>query len=157
MQQWSPDGVRLERTGWRCQAISDRHRHWGYNCPAVDLDFVMAEYNHGKTVAIVEYKDRHAMQPDLTHPTYAALSDLADLYQGGPLPFFIATYDSIDWWFVVTPVNERAKEFYRKVAGRPITERMFVASLYALRKIVLDDKDRRAIARLNDKLPDLAA
>lgn len=153
MQKWSIDGVRLERTGWRCQAISDRHRYWGYNCPSVDLDFVMAEYNHGKPVAIVEYKDRHAMAPDLSHPTYAALSDLANQYQGGPLPFFIATYDSVDWWFVVTPVNQRAVEYYGKTAGFPLTEQRFVKSLYVLRKRTLDECDINAISRLNSIIP----
>jgi hypothetical protein len=31
-----------------------------FNCPAVDLDFVMAEHNHGLPVALIEYKERHA-------------------------------------------------------------------------------------------------
>jgi hypothetical protein len=154
---YGSDGVRLERTGWRCQAISQRHRQWGYNCPCVDLDFVVAEYNHGKPVAIVEYKDKHAQPPDLGHPTYKALAELSDGYRDGPLPFFIATYCSLDWWFVVTPINDRAKAYYGKVAGQPLTEQRFVKSLYLLRKKSLDDEDMRVIERLNAIMPDIAA
>jgi len=31
--------------------LSDRHRQWGDDCPMVDLDFLMCEYNHGVPVA----------------------------------------------------------------------------------------------------------
>lgn len=162
---YSVDGVRLERTGWRCEKISARHREWGYDCPAVDLDFMVAEYNHGKPVALIEYKDRRARQPDLRHATYRALASLAngyiDLSPDGPvpkpLPFLIAIYDSTDWWFRVIPVNERAREHYRHVLDKVITEQRFVRSLYLLRKRVLDENDEVAIARLNTTLPSEAA
>jgi hypothetical protein len=123
----------------------------------VDLDFVVAEYNHGKPVAIIEYKDRHAQPPDLSHATYKALSSLADGYAGGPLPFLIATYCPVDWWFIVTPVNERACLFFKHVANIAITEQRFVRGLYLLRKAVLDANDERAILRLNTILPGIAA
>lgn len=157
MQQWSPDGVRQERTGWRCAAISARHREWGYNCPAVDLDFVVAEYNHGKPVALIEYKERQARQPDIEHPTYRALAALANGYVDGPLPFLVAFYDATDWWFRITPVNDRAKEYYKHCLDQALTEQRFVRSLYLLRKRELDAQDLRAIARLNDRLPQEAA
>lgn len=147
------DGVRLERTGWRDQKISERHRIWGYNCPAVDLDFVVAEYNYGRPVALVEYKERRAAEPDLSHPTYQALSALADGYAEGPLPFLVAFYDNEEWWFRVLPVNGRAQEYYAHCAGEILTEQRFVTSLYLLRKRVLDQNDRKAIARLNTSLP----
>lgn len=154
MQAWSDDGTRLERTGWRDQAISERHRAWGFNCPAVDLDFVMAEYNHGLPVALVEYKDRHARLPRLSDPTYRALSALADGYSGGALPFLVAFYDSSEWWFRVLPVNEPAHRHYRHVANEPITEQRFVRSLYLLRKAALTAEDERVIAALSRILPD---
>lgn len=149
MQQWSPDGVRQERSGWRCEEISQRHRQWGYNCPAVDLDFVVAEYNHGKPVALVEYKDKRAMPPNLDHATYHALTALADGYVGGPIPFFVATYCSDDWWFLVKPVNAAATKYYAHVADKRISEQRFVRSLYLLRTKVLSIQDEAAIARLN--------
>ena len=56
MKNYSVDGVRQERTNWRDQELSARHRTWGFNCPAVDLDFLMVEYNIGKPVGLIEYK-----------------------------------------------------------------------------------------------------
>lgn len=153
MQTWSVDGVRQERTGWRCQKISERHRVWGYNCPAVDLDFVVAEYNYGKPVALVEYKEQTAREPKLTHPTYKALSALADGYEAGPLPFIVAFYNPECWCFRVIPVNARAREYYAHVAGIDIPEQRFVRSLYLLRKDVLTAQDEAAIAGLNNILP----
>jgi hypothetical protein len=38
---------------WRDEAISQRHRLWGFNCPAVDIDFLMIEYDQGKPAACV--------------------------------------------------------------------------------------------------------
>lgn len=112
MNARSDTGVRLERTGWRCQDISQRHRLWGWNCPGVDLDFVMAEYNHGLPVAIVEYKANGAFIPDFNHATYRALRALADRYRDDPLPFLVAFYDPTAWWFRVMPVNQRAMQHY---------------------------------------------
>ena len=146
--------VREERTGWRCEKISRRHRQWGYNCPAVDLDFVVAEYNHGKPVALIEYKERRAQPSDLSHPTYRALVELADGYRGGPIPCLIATYCSDLWWFVVTPLNHRAREHYAHIPdGQVLSEQRFVTSLYKLRKDILTKEDEQAIAALNNRLP----
>ena len=33
--------VRPERTGWRDEKLSQRHRMWGWDCPAVDIDFLL--------------------------------------------------------------------------------------------------------------------
>ena len=49
--------VAPERTGWRDEKISLRHRMWGFDCPAVDVDFVMVEFDRARVVAIVEYKN----------------------------------------------------------------------------------------------------
>ena len=126
---------------------------WGFNCPAVDLDFVMAEYNHGKPAALIEYKERHARIPDIGHPTYRALAALANGYQDGPLPFLIALYDAEEWWFRVLPVNEPARAHYSHCLEEALHEQRFVRSLYLLRKAVLDANDEAAIARLKTTLP----
>lgn len=70
--------VRPERTGWRDIELSKRHRCWGWNCPAIDLDLVLLEYDRGKAVAIVEYKHERTPLQFPTHPSYQALIDLAD-------------------------------------------------------------------------------
>jgi hypothetical protein len=165
MQTYSISGVRQERTGWRCQAISERHRHWGYNCPAVDLDFVVAEYNHGKPVALIEYKEKSARAPALSHPTYRTLCALADGYgdKAGGLPFMIVFYCPEDWWFRVIPVNQAAKDYLQGVGKEqnklfcdtPITEQWFVYLLYRLRAKVLTQADCDAIEKLNKTLGDM--
>ena len=139
---------RVERTGWRDSALSERHGHWGFNCPAVDLDFVMMEYNHGKPCALVEYKHRNAGPPNTAHATYRALIALADGYRDGPLPCFIALYDPETWSFRVIPLNEPARKHYAHCNGDWLTERRFVRSLHLLRKSRLSAEDELAIRAL---------
>ncbi len=83
--------VRPERTGWRDQQISNRHRLWGWDCPGADLDFVMVEFDKGLPKALVEYKALGAAFPNQKHPTYQALRVLAD---ASGIPFLIVFYDS---------------------------------------------------------------
>ena len=143
---------RTERTGWRDSALSERHGHWGFNCPAVDLDFVMMEYNHGKPCALVEYKHKNARLPDPTHATYRALVSLANGYIEGSLPCFVAIYDPDTWVFIVHPLNDSAREHYKHCAGEPLSECRFVRSLHLLRKSTLDYQDESAIEQLNSCL-----
>lgn len=141
------DGVREERTGTRCLKISERHRQWGLNCPAVDIDFLMVEYDQGKPVAIVEYKEKHWDVKNTSSMTINAIKELA-----GSLPFLIAVYDSDDWSFIVHPINGAAKEHYKDWANIKMSERNFVESLYAFRKLKPNIRDREVIQRLNDNI-----
>jgi hypothetical protein len=152
MQNWLPDGTRKERTGWRDRAISGRHREWGFNCPAVDLDFLVVEYNVGKPVALIEYKHHYARSPVLDHPTYRALSDLADKYAPAPLPFMVAFYWPDVWAFRIVPVNDIAKEYFNH--GQILTELQYVTELYRLRRLTLT---RELMCKLNNILPSEAA
>lgn len=143
-----------ERSGWRDEELSRRHREWGYNCPCVDLDFVVVEYNTGKAVALIEYKHHNAKMQDTKHPTYRALSDLADSYSGGALPFFIARYWPGCWAFSIWPVNEAS----RAIVGHPrawLTERQYVTFIYKLRAMKLAEEIERGSVsvELNDTLP----
>jgi len=164
-QDWTKDGVRMERTGWRDNEISERHRQWGFNCPGVDLDFVMLEYNHGVPVAVVEYKHKNAREPNMSHPTYNALRHLADNHSGGALPFLVVFYCPEEWWFRVIPGNERAREVYShtmdeadsETAYCVLSEQRFVRSLYYLRGVKLNENDKAVIARLNDVTPTVEA
>ncbi len=144
--------VAVERTGWRDEGISRRHRVWGFNCPAVDLDFLVAEYNLGLPVALVEYKHFKARQPVIEHPTYRALTALADGYNQGPLPFIIAFYWPEIWAFRVSPINQVSKTNFRE--GEMLTEFDFVARLYQMRRLVLS---QNLIGKLNRLLPEDAA
>lgn len=147
MKDW-----RTERTGWRDAELSRRHGLWGFNCPAVDLDFLMMEYNHGKPCALVEYKHKNARPINPDHATYKALVDLADERKGVALPCFVAIYNPEGWTFSVIPLNARAKEHYARCDGQLLTEQRFVKSLHLLRKRVLTTEDEAAIAQLNDSV-----
>lgn len=125
-----------ERTGWRDEGISRRHRDWGFNCPAVDLDFLVAEYHLGEPVALVEYKHNTAQRANLLHPTYRALKRLCEL---SDLPFMLVYYRPDPWRFLVLPANERAQEFYG--GPRSLSERGYVTSLYRLRNLAVIDSD----------------
>jgi len=147
MQSPLKSAVRQERTGWRDQSISARHRIWGFNCPAVDLDFLMVEYNLGLPVGLVEYKHFRAREPQVLHPTYRALGALADGYKE-PLPFVIAFYWPDVWAFQTLPVNETAQRHFgfREL----LTERAFVRRLYRIRRLVLA---AHLEEQLNDSMP----
>jgi hypothetical protein len=134
MQQWSADGTRQERSGWRDQALSRRHRDWGFNCPAVDLDFLMVEYNVGKPVGLIEYKHYLAREPNLQHATYRALAELANLSK---LPFLIGWYWPDIWAFKIRPVNAIAAQSFQH--GEILTEREFVRRIYRMRRLVLTE------------------
>lgn len=132
---WPSDSVKPETHGFRDESISRRHRLWGFNCPAVDIDFLMVEYNVGKPVALVEYKYYLAKRPDFAHATYRSLRLLADGYNEGPLPFFLSLYSRDDWSFRVIPVNDTAKQHFQD--GEHLSELEYVKRLYRMRRMVL--------------------
>lgn len=134
-----------ERTGWRDAELSARHRIWGVDCPAVDLDFLMVEYNAGLPAAILEYKHFKAQEVQQLHPTYRALTALADKAE---LPFLIVRYWPGIWAFRVQPINELARKIYGD--GMDLTEHRFVASLYHIRGLVIKEQ---VLKRLNTEYP----
>jgi hypothetical protein len=119
-----------ERTSWRDERMSQRHRGWGLHCPAVDLDLVLCEYDGGRPVALVEYKHRDA-RLDLTHRSYQALRALGQTLSG-ELPVLVASYCAEDWWVIVYPLNAAAEAHYPTHARR-LSEQEWVRSLWALR------------------------
>ncbi len=120
--------VRKERTGWRDKELSARHRRWGWDCPAIDLDFLMLEYDRGKAVAIVEYKHEKASKQYVSHPSYQAIIDLGN--KAG-IPVFACRYAGDFSWFKVVPLNDQAREHLPKQAK--MSEEEYVAFLYRLR------------------------
>ena len=122
-----PD-VRQERTGWRDMALSERHRKWGWDCPAVDLDFVFLEYDRGKAVAIVEYKHERARPQFASHPTYQAMIDLGT--RAG-VPVFAVRYAADFSWWTVVSLNEDAKEWLPE--RETMSENDWIAFLYHIR------------------------
>lgn len=120
--------VRPERTGWRDEALSTRHRKWGFHCPAVDLDFLLNEYDEGHTVAIIEYKHECAQVQWSSHPSYRALVGLGN---AAGVPVFAARYAGDFSWFKVTPLNAAAKEYVHGPAK--FTEIEYIELLYRIR------------------------
>lgn len=120
--------VRIERTGWRDLELSQRHRQWGWNCPAVDLDFLFLEYDNGKATAVVEYKNERAAAVNAVHPTYQALIDLGNRAQ---VPVFVVRYSSDFSRWLVSPMNRHAREHMQSATA--MSEAQYVAFLYRVR------------------------
>lgn len=132
--------VRVERTNWRDARMSQKHREWGWDCPAIDLDFLMVEYDRGKAVAIVEYKHEWAARQFPHHPSYRALIDLGN--RAG-LPVLAVRYaDDFSWW-AVTPLNDAARQV---ISGREmLSEVEYVEFLYRLRGHVVPQRVLRQL------------
>lgn len=121
--------VKKERTGWRDSALSQRHREWGFECPAMDLDFVLVECNSCKVKGLIEYKNEHAAPLTKTSWGCRILVDLADRAN---LPAFVCRYTSDLSWYLIKSLNEKARLY---VAERKmLTEEEYVEFLYQLRE-----------------------
>lgn len=136
--------------------LSDRHHAWGQDCPAVDLDFMMCEYNHGISVALVDYKHFCADIYRSNDTNYNAMSELY-LKDGRQVPLFIARYWPESWAFKTKAVNDAAITWANGFGWdgnwRDQTEQQFVRMLYRLRKDALTAGDERTIERLNTLKP----
>ena len=126
--------VKQERSGWRDESLSARHRLWGFECPMVDIDFLAIEYNKGKPSALVEYKNEHAAPQYRTSSSYLALIALGDAAE---IPVIAARYaDDFSWW-LITPLNEIAQEYIEQQSK--VSEEEWVRLLYKIRKIPIPD------------------
>lgn len=145
-----------ERSGWRDQEISKRHRDWGFNCPAVDLDFLMLEYYFGTPVALVDYKHhRHheGRNVNYRHPSYRAMGQLHD-EQGQQVPLFICRYWPESWAVESLAINDAAQALSRSPGEWvPMTEREWVTGLYRIRNHVIEE---RVLCKLNSERPPCA-
>jgi hypothetical protein len=143
-----------ERSHWRDEQISKRHRAWGFNCPAVDLDFMLLEFNHGVPVAVVDYK-HHAKADPLEGLHENAVKALSGLYDeaGAQLPFFVTRYWPQTWAFKALPMNDRAAAWLPAKQWTPMSEQQWVTGLYKMRKNALDLRDQEYISRLNTMPP----
>ena len=122
------DGVKPERSHWRDEALSLRHRSYGFDCPAVDLDFILLEFNTGRPCALVEYKSGDPRPLDFGHPSYRALVALAD---ASGIPALVAFYSPSLWHFTCYPLNSHAEEWFTQ--GERLSELEYVGRLYGLR------------------------
>lgn len=130
-----------ENTFWRDGELSARHREWGFDCPAVDLDLlihsdglaafdvtVFLEYDYSIPKALIEFKKASLASDWSPDSNVDALSLLASL---GAIPFFIVFYDLEQNKFEVRPQNQVATKRWRSVMK--YNELSFVRLLYKIR------------------------
>lgn len=119
---------RHERTGWRDGGLSARHRLWGRNLPAVDIDLLLVEFDLCEPRALIEYKHEKAAPIPVENPNLRAISRLAGL---AGLPAFVVRYGDDLSWFRVRSLNGRAKRLTPRTTT--MTEDEYVAFLYGFR------------------------
>jgi hypothetical protein len=120
--------AKFERTGWRDLGISQKHRDWGVNVPAVDLDFTLCEYDNCTPVAIIEYKRLNAPAFKPSSANFKTLKNLADM---ASIMFFVVRYGNMYQDFKVMPANEKAKGFMSERVD--MTEYEYKAFLHNIR------------------------
>lgn len=126
-----------ERSGWRDEQISRRHRSWGFNVPAVDIDFLLAEYDNRRPVAIIDYKHYLNESWRCDRSNIEALSHFY-AEDGSQLPFFVVRYKpSTVWQFKPHPVNTAgsavADSFSLGYGNKVLMEPEYVAWMYRMR------------------------
>jgi len=107
--RYSADGTRLEQTGWRDEWISKRHRTWGYDLPATDIDFILLEYSNQEPVALIEYKTVGSMRYLGTEKAIRDHRPVSTLAAMANLPAFIVAYDTKNIAFYVKSTNHAAE------------------------------------------------
>lgn len=131
MTEWKKPlekAVRQERNGWRDEWISHRHRDWGFDCPAKDIDFLLVEYDERIPVALIEYKHMNASESDIRSLEHHPIRWLAD--KAG-IPFAVVLYDDSNAMFRAIPKNANAVGVFKSAEW--LTEADFVCLLYKLR------------------------
>ena len=128
---WEEERIHMtsfERTGWRDEELSRWHRRLGVNCPAVDVDFLLVEYDHGKASALIEYKNEYASPQYASHPNYQALIDLGDR---ADLPVIVCRYKTDFSQWKVIPLNDKAKSIIPQ--RTTLNEIEYISLLYKIR------------------------
>ena len=136
----------FERSGWRDHEISKRHRLWGDDLYAVDVDFCMVEYYSRRGVLLVDYK--HFVKKESLYIHTASHDTLAWLADGRDLPFCIVLYnfDVRPRTFEVIPVNAAAKKYFGK--RQILNEEQWVRHQYHLRGLAMTDRTLDILEKL---------
>lgn len=104
--------------------LSQRHRTWGNNVPAVDMDFI--EYDMGAPKAIIEYKRSGAIW-SLNRVNMRVLLETSERAR---LPLYVVEWNDADdasWVMDVHPVNISAQcQSGSRQPIKSIPEREFV-------------------------------
>lgn len=128
--------------------ISIRHREYGYDVPAVDLDLLLVEYDHALPVAVIDFKFGLGTVVNLRHASMRALGQLHSP-AGEALPTFVVRYHDDPWRFAFEAVNSQAIKTMTRLNIEPrkvLTEPQFVQVMYQLRGRDVPTSVRQAIA-----------
>lgn len=139
-----------ERTGWRDEDLSRRHREWGPGCHAVDFDFIMVEHHFGKVVALIDYKHHQAQPPE---PNFRQknmnFKACASMATESSVPYMIVYYWPPTFAVRVYPANAIADSYF-VAPFQDLCERDFVTGLHQLRELTMME---RIAANLHTELP----
>ena len=139
----------IERTGWRDERISARHRLWGEDLYFTDIDFCGIEYYSKKGILLVDYKDWHKKDGLYIHGAgHKALGWLAD---GRNIPACIVIYqlDVQPHSFEIIPLNDSALRYFgpRQI----VSEEQWIKYQYHLRGLAIDEQFKQTIEKLNNE------
>lgn len=98
-----------ERTGWRDERISTRHRTWGKGFLFTDIDGIWVECKSATPVALIEYKMEKDFNPDEWQ--YSVLVNLGNMAK---LPIFFVKYSHDFTYIQVKGLNKLAINFMEK-------------------------------------------
>lgn len=121
--------------------INNRHRQYGWDCPAVDVDLLGMSLDRGEPTACIEYKHERARPLQNTHPTVRACRKLAD---AANLPYWQVRYSGDHAVWNLDPLNAIARESHEGKARM-----MDQASYFAfLRSMACQDLDHQELVKL---------
>lgn len=144
--------VRPERTGWRDEALDILLKQHGMEQPD---SFLVTEYNYGKSVAIIEYKDIHASpKPDNRLINYCKQRKNKEYY-------FVILFDyekkgsfyRITRFLIYagnTNASEFLKEYYTGDSPIILTELQFIKFLYEIRDNTSSEYYQKAVTEYKD-------
>lgn len=157
------DGDLQVRMAFWDEGFSQRHRQWGYDCPADDIDQIVAdvpmgdkdvpstmlvETSYGRPYALVEYKHERGLQVDRSRyarqwGVYTWMADRCGI------PAFCVFYRREDYAMYIVPLNDIAKGYCKQEKWVP--ERLWVKVLYRFRGM---DIPERLYSALNSSYPE---
>ena len=138
----------IERTGWRDQAISTRHRLWGDHLFACDIDWLLLEYYSKRPVLLIDYK--HILARETLDLQTASIKALEWLATTAGIQFWIVIYDldADEPTFEMIPMNQKAKQYLGGTLK--VSEDVFVRHLYNLRGLAQGDYLERILENLKE-------
>jgi hypothetical protein len=121
--------------------LNKRHKEWGWDCPAVDIDKLFIEYDNRLPIALMDYKYRESLkvpEPDRSSANNLVMSRLYTRRTDGfkELPFYVTIYTKHPWTFRPIWINTQAKQLAPR--NQLLTEAGFVEWLHWLRDRVVD-------------------